>query len=193
MRRKRTGWAGAVFLTIGMIGCGGPQEPPPGQAVRQHPTAAPQPTRPATGAWGRNFDAQENFPEHRLTLVRTSWVQLDPLQDGSTTIVVGVEPGIYVDSLPQVLADHRMEFDSPPFSRHRGSGVVKNDVLGEINWSWGVFDSEGVAMTQLAVFAPHPNDDLLLIARSEFPSDSDDIQSELDELVRAAEIIGPGL
>jgi hypothetical protein len=48
-------------------------------------------------------------------------------------------------------------------------------------------------MTQLALFASHSSTNSLLIARSEFPSGSDDAQSELQELVRAAEIIGPGL
>lgn len=184
-----------VFSVVGMVtgGCGGSQEPPSSGSVRRHPTTPPQPTRPATGAWGRGFDADTNFPEYKLTLVGSSWVQLDHLQDESTSMVVGVEPGLYVESLQQVLGDHRMEFDSPPLSRHREAGTVESEVLGDVNWSWANFDADGVTMTQLAVFAAHPNDNLLLLARSEFPSDSDDIQTELQQLVRATELIGPGL
>ncbi len=195
MRRDLTVLLITVISTVVMFtsGCGGPGDAPSGGSVRQHPTTAPQPTRPATGAWGRGFDAEANFPDFKLTLVRTTWVQLDHLEEPSTTIVVGVEPGIFVDSLQQMLDDHRMEFDGPPLSRHRGAGVVESEVLGEASWSWANFDAEGVTMTQLALFAAHPNDNLLLLARSEFPSDSDDIQPQLQELVRATELIGPGL
>ncbi len=108
-------------------------------------------------------------------------------------MVVGFEPGIAVDFLQQMLEDHRMEFDGPPLSRHRGAGIVESDVLGEVNWSWANFDAEGVTMTQLALFAAHPNDNLLLISRFEYPSDSEDIEVQLQELVRATELIGPGL
>ncbi|MDX2437089.1 MAG: hypothetical protein QNL88_08580 [Acidobacteriota bacterium] len=48
-------------------------------------------------------------------------------------------------------------------------------------------------MTQLALFAAHPNDNLLLISRFEHPSDSEDIKVQLQQLVRATELIGPGL
>jgi len=196
MRQKHAILALSLITAAGMVsgGCGrGGQEEPPAAGPRPRTTAVPQPTRPATGDWGRGFDAETNFPEFKLTLVGTSWVQLDHLEETSTSIVVGFEPGIYADSLQQVLADHRMEFNSPPLSVHRGSGTVSSEVLGEVNWSWANFDAEGTTMTQLAVFAPHPNDTVLLLARSEFPSDSDNIQPQLQELIRATELIGPGL
>ena len=128
-----------------------------------------------------------------MTLVGTSWVQLDPLDEGAPTIVVGIEPGLYIDDLDRVLEDHRIEFDNPPSSTHRGSGTMRSDVLGEVSWSWATFETEDAPMDQIALFAGHPNDTLLLMARAEFPSGGDDIQPQLQELLRATEIIGPGL
>ena len=195
MRRVHAVCLITVFLAAGVVtgGCGGSQEPSQSVVVRRHPTTTPQPTRPATGSWGRSFDAETSFPEYKLTLVRTSWVQLEHLQEESTTMVVGFEPGIAVESLQQMLNDHRIEFDGPPLSRHRGAGIVESEVLGEVNWSWANFDTEGVTMTQLALFATHPNDNLLLISRFEYPSDSEDIEVQLQQIVRATELIGPGL
>jgi hypothetical protein len=108
-------------------------------------------------------------------------------------MVVGFEPAAPSSALQAALDEHLQQFEGPRGSRPPQSGSIESEILGTVLWSRSSFDMDGVVMTQLALFARHPGTDSLLIARSEFPSESDSVEAELQELVRAAEIIGPGL
>jgi len=196
MRRVQTYLSIALFSMVGALtgGCGGTQDQPPPAAGRVRPTSSPPtPTRVAVGAWGRGFDAETNFPDYNLTLVGVSWVQLNHRENVNKTIVVGFEPAAPSSNLQAALDEHLQQFEGPAGTPSPQSGSTESEILGPVLWARSSFDVDGVEMTQLALFARHSSTDSLLIARSEFPSGSDDAEAELQELVRAAEIIGPGL
>lgn len=195
MRRVRTYLSIVMFSMVGVLtgACGGTGDQSPQAARRAHPTSSPAPTRAAVGAWGRGFDAEENFPDYTLTLVGVSWVQLDHRENENTTIVVGFEPSAPRSTLQAALDEHLQQFEVPAGTSSPQSGSTESEILGKVLWARSYFDTDGVEMTQLALFADHPSTDTVLIGRSEFPSESDDAEAKLQELVRAAEIIGPGL
>jgi hypothetical protein len=189
MRRSMVCAVVGFVLVIGS-GCGAP----PDQQTRTRETSQrgsdPTPTRPATGAWGQSFDAEANFPDYELTLVRSSWVQLDHREADNTTMVVGFEP-LPGTTLDEALADHLQQFGDGAESPV--SGTHESEILGTIVWSQSSFELDDGAITQLALFAEHPTSGPMLIARFEFPSTDDSTETELSELIRATEIIGPGL
>ncbi len=195
MRRVRTYLLIALISASGIIagGCGGPQGQPASTAYRARPTSAPVPTRPAVGAWGRGFDAEENFPDYNLTLVGVSWVQLDHREIEDISMVVGFEPETPGSAMQAALDEHLQQFEGPKGSNPPQTGSIDSEILGTVLWARSYVDMEDVEVTLLALFARHPESDLLLLARSEFPSESQDADAGFQELVRAAEIIGPGL
>ena len=195
MRRVQAYLFIALISMVSVVssGCGGSQDQHPQAAGRRLPTSPPTPTRPAVGAWGRGFDAESNFPDYNLTLVGVSWAQLNHRENENTTIVVGFEPAAPSSTLQAALDEHLQQFEGAPGSSSPQSGSIESEILGPVLWSRSSFNVDGVEMTQLALFARHPDADSLLIARFEFPSGSADSDADLQELVRAAEIIGPGL
>lgn len=181
----------AILVTLG---CGNRPEPPAvrGQEnpLRPRSTPTPYPTRTAPS---RGFDASTLKPEYEINYSGPSWVQLNNRRIQNNVIVVGIvqsEPGGNYDRQVEL---HRQEFSNNPLSKYRESGTIETRNLGLATWSWASFDADGVEMEQLALFAEHPTEGCLLVARSEFPSDGGNIEPRLRELVEVAEIVGPGL
>ena len=181
----------AILVTLG---CGPRPEPPTVRArestlrPRSTPTSLPTGTAPSRG-----FDASALKSEYNISYSGPSWVQLSHRSIKDKVIVVGIvqsEPGGNYDRQVDL---HRQEFSSNPLSTYRESGTVETRGLGLATWSWASFDADGVEMEQIALFAEHPTEGCLLIARSEFPSDGGSIEPHLRELVEVADIVGPGL
>lgn len=155
---------------------------------RERPT--PLPTRNITNPGFSRTQVPAHFS---ISYSGPYWVQLQRRDVENTTIVVGVEPSRSGDDLEAEVESHRSSIDYPPDGLHLDSGTIESGVLGQVLWSWGRFKSDDQTFDQLAIFARHPEDGVLLIARSEFPSEGDEIDFKLDELLAMAEIIGPGL
>ena len=189
MRRSIPCCVIGALMAVG-FGFGRPPEAPTRRTVEK--TADPTPTRPATGAWGRSFDAESNFPDWKLTLVRTSWVQLDHREQEDASIVVGFEPSPGL-TLDQALSDHQRQYGGPGGGPQSESGSMESAVLGRVVWSRTTLDLDGAPVAELVLFADHPASGPLLVGRFDYPSGTVSADADLDELVRAAEIIGPGL
>ncbi len=139
-----------------VVGCGSPQDERRPVAGRARPASPPTPTRPAVGAWGRSFDAEQNFPDYDLTLVGVSWVQLDHREDENISLVVGYEPADPGTDLQAALDEHLQGFEGSKGSDPLQTGTIESEILGPVLWARSTFDMEGVEMTQLALFARHP-------------------------------------
>jgi hypothetical protein len=178
----------ATVMAIG--GCGA--EPAPSQQVvgpqRSSPTASPTRSVAATG-----YD-QARIPE-RFTLQPSGpyWVQLFDPAAPQATVVVGIEPSRSGADLEAAVAMQRQEMDNPPHSRFHESGELATDALGTARWTRSSYRFDDLDMEQLALFAAHPGEGCLVIARSEYPSGGGELQAKLDELVAIASVIAPGL
>jgi hypothetical protein len=180
-----------IAATVMAIGGCGAEPAPYQQAVgpsRSTPTPYPTRSVPAAG-----YD-QAEVPE-RFTIQPSGpfWVQLFDPAAPEGTIVVGIEPSRSGADLAAAVEMQRQEMDNPPHSQFHESGVVTTEALGAVRWTWASYRLDEIEMEQLALFAAHPGEGCLLIARSEYPSSRGERQAKLDELVAIASTIGPGL
>lgn len=182
----------AVAVSVTMSSCGGPPQEHRTQRASQRATPLPLPTRNVPENMAFSLEAAaERFPEFVVEQSGPFWVQLTHRQAVDTTIAIGVEPRLKGSDLEAALGDYREGMDP---SMIRDSGTVDDAVLGQASWVLARFDGgSGSVTNQLALFAAHPVDGSLLLARSEFPSDGEDVRSRLDELVAITSVIGPGL
>ena len=180
-----------LFLVLGVVACGGQPEGQRPITAEHQDNREPLPTRSTSTAG--DLDLGSLFPEYEVSFSGPYWVQLNHREIEDLTFVVGVEPTLKGGNLQEQLQEHREEMDHPPGTLHRDSGNLESEGLGSTVWSWGTIDVTGAAIEQLALFAAHPVDSSLLIARSEFPSQGNDIEVQLAELLRIAEIVGPTL
>ncbi len=184
------------YLLLAIVlaaGCGGEPGPHRGSGWRRassRPTATPLPTRSVPA---RGFDASTLETEFNVSYASPNWVQVVHRHLENTWFVVGIVPSRSGGNLEEEVENHRREFSETPGSKHLQSGVVDSKVLGRVMWSLGSFDDGIHEMEQLVLFAAHPEDGCLVIARSEFPATDDPIQPRLDQMVAIAEIVGPGL
>lgn len=176
---------------VGVTACGGSPETQgrPDRSPRQTPQ--PLPTRSTSSV--QDLDVVALFPEYQVYFSGPYWVQLDHRETENLSVVVGVEPSNKGADLRTLVEEHKEEMDHPPGARHHESGDRQSEILGSFMWSWGTIGEGEEALEQLVIFAAHPVDSSLLIARSEFPVEDGDIKPQLDELIRIAEIIGPTL
>ncbi len=189
MRRLRLSVFLMAFILVS-VSCG--VQPDQDYGARYPPREGPTPL-PTRSIANPGFNRAQ-IPSHfNVTYSGPYWVQLRRRDIENTTIVVGVEPSRSGNGLEEEVKNHRSSIDYPPDGLHLGAGTIESDVLGQVLWSWGRFKSDEQTIDQLAIFASHPEDGVLLIARSEFPSEGDEIDFRLDELLAMAEIIGPGL
>jgi hypothetical protein len=184
------------FLLVAAIlaaGCGG--EPGShGRSGTGRASSRPTPTAyPTRSVPSRGFDASTLETEYNVTYASPNWVQVVDRQLENTWFVVGIVPSRSGGNLEEEVEGHRQEFSHTPGSRHLQSGSVDTTALGRVMWSLGSYDDGGKKAEQLVLFAAHPEDGCLVIARSEFPATDDPIQPRLDQMVAIAEIVGPGL
>ena len=190
MRRKLV----LCLTMVAVLGVAGCSDRPGSQGSadsRSHNTPVPQPTRSSSSI--QELDVVTLFPEYTVFFSGPYWVQLDHLEMENLTIVVGVEPSIKGADLQTLVEEHQEVMDHPPGGRHHESGDRQSEKLGSFVWAWGTIGEGEEALEQLVIFAAHPVDSSLLIARSEFPVEDGDIKPQLEELIRIAEIIGPTL
>lgn len=180
-----------MVAVLGVAGCSDRPESQRSARSRSHNTPVPQPTRSSSSV--QELDVVALFPEYRFFFSGPNWVQLDHLEIDNLSVVVGVEPSVKGADLQTFVEEHQEEMDHPPGARHHESGDRQSELLGSFVWSWGTIGKDEEAVEQLVIFAAHPVDSSLLIARSEFPVEDGDIKSHLEELIRIAEIIGPTL
>ena len=180
-----------IGSVLGVAACGGSPgtHGPRDQSPRQTPQ--PLPTRSTSSV--QDLDVIALFPEYRVYFSGPYWIQLDHRENENVSIAVGVEPTLKGNDLQIRLQEHREEMDHPPGTLHRDSGTRKSEALGSFVWSWGTIDATGQGIDQLVLFALHPVDSSLLIGRSEFPAQGAEIEEQLDELIRIAEVVGPTL
>ena len=182
----------AVAISVTMSSCGGSPQEDRTQRTSETMTPVPLPTRnvPEDTAFSLET-AAERFPEFVIEQSGPFWVQLTHRQAGDTTMAIGVEPRVKGSDLGAALGDYREGIDPAMI---RDSGAIDDEVLGRAAWIWARFDEGNGSVTdQLALFATHPVDGSLLLSRYEFPSDEDNVQSKLDELIAITSAIGPGL
>lgn len=180
-----------MIAVLAIAACGGRPEPQRRAESRSHNTPVPLPTRSSASV--QDLDVAALFPEYRVFFSGPYWVQLDHLEIEGLTIAIGVEPSFKGPDLQKFHQEHQEEMNHPPGTRRRDSGDRESEVLGSLLWSWGTIEDGDQDIDQLALFAAHPTDSSLLIARSESLSEEGGIQDHLDELIRIAEIIGPTL
>ncbi len=183
----------ASFLFVG-IGCGNPPTTTSdGQRVPPRDSPVPTPTRSIVSGSLSDDEMAEMLPDYSLTRAGGNWIQLQHRVNQEITIVVGVEMGLSGADLDSQIEDHRESIHYPPRNQHRGSGHTELPFLGNATWSWGSLDIGEDPIDEIALFAFHPVFEALLIARYEGPSENDEVQPELDELLRVADIVAQGL
>ncbi len=180
----------AIVLAAGCGGEPGSNDGPGMGRARSRPTPTPFPTRSAPS---RGFDASTLEAEYNVSYSGPDWVQVVHRQLENMVFVVGIVPSRSGGNLEEEVENHRQEFNQTPGSKHLKSGVLESKVLGRVMWSLGSFDEEGHETEQLVLFAAHPDDGCLIIARSEYPATDAPLQPRLDEMVAITEIVGPGL
>lgn len=191
--RKRLFLISILALNGLVIGCGGqptPENTPHVTRLGPRDTPTPYPTRSVPS---KGFDAGLLESEFKISYSGPHWVHLGRRDRENSIVVVGIVPSRSGSNLSQEVANHRDEFSRTAGSTYHESGSVDTKTLGRAMWSWGSHRDEDRPTEQLVLFAAHPADGCLVIARAEFPSARDPIQPHLDELVAIAEIVGPGL
>ena len=187
----------AVSFTIALLamgGCGGPQPGKRPSSIDERVTPIPLPTRIVSPDFATRLDeVASQFPDFDVAQVGPYWVQLTHRDRDATTIAVGVEPRLSGSNAEAVMDDTLQGMGGPSSSRVRETGSFEDEAIGRVYWLWSRDDTGERSIDQLAFFATHPVDGLLLLARYEFPSDGDDIQARLAELTRATVLIGPVL
>jgi hypothetical protein len=180
-----------IAATVAAIGgCGAEPTPSPQAVGPSRNTPTPYPTRSAAATGYDRAQVPERF------VIQPSgpfWVQLFDPAARDATIVVGIEPTRSGAELEAAVAMQREEMDRPPQSRYHEAGELRSETLGAVRWTWASYRLDDLEMEQLALFAAHPGEGCLLIARSEYPSGKGERQAKLDELVAVAAVIGPGL
>jgi hypothetical protein len=182
-----------VLATVLAAGCGGEPGSRGGQGFnrsRSRPSPTPFPTRSVPS---RGFDASKLETEFNVSYSGPNWVQVVDRQLENTWYVVGIVPTESGGDLEAQVESHRQEFSTTPGSKHLESGVLDSKVLGRMMWSLGSFDDGNHEMDQLVLFAAHPEDGCLIVARTEFQAADAQVQPRLDQMVAITEIVGPGL
>lgn len=181
-----------LILAFSAFGCGTQPEPNryQGRVNVRRASPTPYPTRSVPS---KGFNAASLKPDYIISFSGPFWVQLGHRTRKNTTVVVGIVPSRSGQNLENEVDSHRQEFSQSPTLEYHESGSLETKALGPAMWSWGSEVVLDVTMEQLVLFAVHPGEDCLLVARSEFPADDISIESHLEELVRIAEIVGPGI
>jgi hypothetical protein len=156
--------------------------------LRTEPTPLPTRSVPSTG-----FDESKIPDSFAIQYSGPYWVQLNDRSTTGSSIVVGVDPTECGQDLAGALESYRTEMDKPPQSRFEESGTRETSTFGPVYWGRASFAEDDLTIEQIAIYAHHPSDACLVIARSEYREDSARFQDKLDELVRLASIIGPGI
>ncbi len=192
MRSKTVSGMLAASLLV-VAACGGSPERRRLTATRAVSTPHTMPTATPPAGGPMSFDPGELFPDYRFTQTDRFWVQLDHLTRPGVTIAIGIEPRINNPDLDALRREHERQFEAPGSKRRPEHGSLESPVLGAVVWTRAGLGGEDETLQQIAVFAIHPRDQTLVVARSEFPEDSADPQAKLDELVATAEIVAPVL
>ena len=129
MRRLFLGAAAAVF--IGLLGCGGPDEPEPPLTLdaAPDPIGAPNaPVAPSEGPYIEDWYVDSNSSSGSMMLNfdrddESIWIHFD-------TSVSNQDLQIGVDR-------HRRDFEQDEMGTHRGAGTTETAGYGVAAWSWG--------------------------------------------------------
>ena len=182
MRRIFLGAAVAVFL--GLLGCGGPEEPEPPltlDARPADPTGVPgMPAVPSEGVYIEDWYVDSNSARGTMMLNfdrddESIWIQFDTTTSNQ--------------NLQQAVDRHRLTYEKDQMGTHRGEGTTETDGYGLAAWSWGNMtdeEAEQTSIAELVLFARHPGRPVLLVFRYTFPA-TDDIDEKLEELVAVAD------
>jgi hypothetical protein len=151
------------------------------------------PTQTPLSGGNASFDPDQLFPDYQFTRTDRFWVQLDHRNQPGVTMVIGLDPQNINSDLDEILLEHQRQFETPRSDRRPESGSMESSVLGRVVWSGVSIEGEESEVFEIALYALHPRDQTLIVARSEFPSETDDTQAKLNELVAATEAVAPGL
>jgi hypothetical protein len=140
------------------------------------------------------FDEAALPQQYAVSYSGSYWVQLNHVDDPSVSIVVGIVPSQPASDLDAAVKGQLQDLAPAARPSDRESGSVESATLGPMRWYRTRYeDEEGVERVQLALFGAHPADSCLVVARSEYPADTPDAATKLDELLEIVSVVGPGL
>ena len=185
MRRLFLGAAVAVF--IGLIGCGGPDEPEPPLTLdaAPDPVGGPgAPVAPSEGPYIEDWYVDSNSSSGSMML---------NFERDDEAIWIHFDTSVMNQDLQTGVDRHRRDFERDEMGTYRGAGTTETAGYGNAAWSWGTMageeteeGTEGNPVDELALFARHPSRPELLVFRYTFPA-TDDIDEKIDELVAVAD------
>lgn len=185
MRRLLLGAAAAIF--IGLLGCGGPDEPEPPLTLdaTPDPTGVPGPPVAASeGPYIEDWYVDSNSSAGSMML---------NFNRDDESIWIHFDTSVSDQDLQKSVDRHRRDFEQDEMGTHRGAGRIETTGYGVAAWSWGTMaggetedGAEEVSIDELALFAKHPRRPVLLDFRYTFPA-TDTIDEKLEELVAVAD------
>jgi hypothetical protein len=185
MRRFFLGAAVAVF--IGLIGCGGSDEPEPPLTLDAAPDPVDvpgAPVAPSEGPYIEDWYVDSNSSSGSMML---------NFERDDEAIWIHFDTSVRDQDLQTGVDRHRRDFERDEMGTHRGTGTTETAGYGVAAWSWGTMAGEesedgveGNPGDELALFAKHPKRPVLLVFRYTFPA-TDDIDEKLEELVAVAD------
>jgi hypothetical protein len=185
MRRLFLGAAVAVF--IGLLGCGGPDEPEPPLTLEAEPDPVGIPGAPVAtseGPYVEDWYVDSNSSSGSMML---------NINRDDESIWIHFDTSVRNQDLQTGVDRHRRDFEQDEMGTHRDAGTIETAGYGVAAWSWGTMageeteeGAEGDPVDELALFAKHPKRPVLLIFRYTFPA-TDKMDEKLDELVAVAD------
>ena len=183
--RKFEVFGAVLAISMALLACGGPEEPPPPLdiEVEAGPTKVPDAlaeSRP--GELGDGWYVQSNSSAGTMILNfdrddASIWITIDSSASGQ--------------DLQGAVDRHRRDFEQDPIGEHLGEGTTDTAGFGPALWSWGRMADEETT-DELVLFVEHPNREAVLALRTTFPK-VDDISTKLEELVTVADAVAPHL
>jgi hypothetical protein len=182
-----------MVVFIGLLGCGGPDEPEPPLTLDATPDPANIPGPPVATSEGPYIedwyvDSNSSTGSTMLNINRDD----ESIRIHFDTSVSNLDLQTCVDR-------HRRDFEQDEMGTHRDAGTTETTEYGVAAWSWGTMAGEeteegveGDSIDELVLFVRHPRRPVLLAFRYTFPA-TDDIDKKLEELVAVADSLASNI